>query len=198
MSRNTKQEDSSVEKAHAGETATGDAAAGTDNALAATQESLDKVRDILFGEQARDQERRYHDLESKFTGELETLRQESQRRLASIETLAKRDTAAVVEQLKAESGQRSQAMSELTAQLKEMIATAERRISSVDEQHTNDARALRDELLTRSRALREELNAQSAALKGFMDKSLSELNHIKADRAALAVMFRDLAERLSA
>jgi hypothetical protein len=31
-----------------------------------------------------------------------------------------------------------------------------------------------------------------------MDKSLSELKHIKADRAALAVMFRDLAERLSA
>jgi hypothetical protein len=71
------------------EAATSTQDTGTENALAATQESLDKVRDILFGEQARDQERRYHDLESKFTGELEILRQESQRRLASIETLAK-------------------------------------------------------------------------------------------------------------
>src|SRR4051812_5032220 len=106
MSRNTKQEESSVEKAHGGEAAeeAQDHTAGTESALVATQESLDKVRDILFGEQARDQERRYHDLESKLGGELDTLRQESQRRLASIETLAKRETAAVVEQLKAETG----------------------------------------------------------------------------------------------
>jgi hypothetical protein len=62
-------------------------------------------------------------------------------------------------------------MGELTAQLKEMIASAERHISSVDEQHTSDARALRDELLTRSRALREELSAQSAASKALWTRA---------------------------
>ena len=200
MSR-PKHDESSVEQAPTHSTAATPAQTrdtGVESTLDATQESLNKVRDILFGEQVRQQDRRYNDLQGQVAGELSTLRTESQRRLESLETLAKRDIATVLEQVKAESALRLQAMGELAGQFKDMIATADRRISSVDEQFTGRQRALQDEMVTQSRTLRGELTAQTTALKAVMENNLADLKHIKADRAALAAMFRDLAERLSA
>jgi hypothetical protein len=59
-----------------------------------TPESLDQVRNILFGGQMRMVDSRLHDLEERFLQEQATLRSEFFRQLEEIDAAAKRELAA--------------------------------------------------------------------------------------------------------
>src|SRR4051794_27921222 len=81
----------------------------TEQAVAATQESLDQVRDILFGAQLRQQDHRWQAFEEKLAKDLAAHSEESRKRLDSLEAFVKREIGSVVELLKTESTQRADA-----------------------------------------------------------------------------------------
>jgi hypothetical protein len=170
---------------------------GAEQAVQATQENLDKVRDILFGAQLRQQDVRQHELEQKLEKDLAAFSEESRKRLESLETFAKNEIGSVLELIKAESAARADAHNTLATQLKEIAAAIEKRIGSIDEQHTSAQRALRAELLDQSKVLRDELAALGKSLTDLVEKTAGELRHNKADRAALAGLFSEMAQRLN-
>jgi hypothetical protein len=169
----------------------------TMQAMQATQENLDKVRDILFGAQLRQQDVRWHELEQKLDKQLAGFAEETRKRLESLEGFAKREIGAVLELIKAESAARSDGQNALATQLKEVAAGIEKRIGSIDEQHTTTERALRAELLEQSNLLRDEIAALGKTMTELVEKTAAELRHNKVDRAALAGLFSEMAQRLN-
>src|SRR5271166_1295950 len=69
-------------------------------------ENLDKVRDILFGSQMRDNERRFARLEERVLKESTEVREEGRKRLESLEAFVRKEVQSLVERVKNEQTQR--------------------------------------------------------------------------------------------
>jgi hypothetical protein len=170
----------------------------TEQAIEATQANLDRVRDILFGAQIREQDHRRQEFEGALEKQLSAFGEESRKRLDALESLVKKQIASVLDILKTESQQRAEALQALAQQLKQTASGLDKRISTIDEQHSLAERALRTELVDQSGAIRDELSNLGQSLTATLEKARSELQHTKADRAALAALYSQLAERLNA
>src|SRR4051812_46557361 len=93
------------------------------NGKAAVEEvaagSLDKVRDILFGAQARDADRRLARLEERIAKENADLKEEVRKRLGTLEVFVKREFESLADRLKTEHDERADADKELSRDLRE-------------------------------------------------------------------------------
>src|SRR5215468_6407077 len=70
--------------------------------------NIDKIRDILFGSQMRDYDRRFTRLEEKLLKEAADAREDSRRRFDALENFIKQEIGALGDRLRAESQERSQ------------------------------------------------------------------------------------------
>jgi len=80
---------------------------------AAGVSNLDKVRDILFGTQMRDYDRRFARLEERLIKEAAEAREDTRRRFDSLETFIKQEIAALNDRLKSENHQRTRSDEDL-------------------------------------------------------------------------------------
>src|SRR5262245_9424566 len=94
----------------------------TEQAMQATHEGLDRVRDILFGPQMREQDHRRQEFEAEIARQLAAFGEESRKRLDSLEGFVKREIASLLDILKTESVQRADALQGLAEQFKQTTA----------------------------------------------------------------------------
>jgi len=160
-------------------------------------ENLDKVRDILFGTQIRDTERRFGRLEERLIKDTADLRDETRKRLESLEGFIKKEMSSMVDRLKAEQGQRGEAVKELATELKEQAKSFGQRSTELQEQLAEAQREIRQELLDQTKSLRDELAAAKADSAAELERATGELRTDKVDRASLADLFTQLAARLN-
>ncbi len=170
----------------------------SEQALDATQESLEKVREASSSRAPalRQQDHRSQAFEQKLAKELSEFGEESRKRLDALESFVKREIGSILDLLKAESSQRTDAHHALAQQLHDSAAGISKRIAAVDEQHGNSARELRGELLGQSKTLRDDLSTLGQSLTAQVEKTCADLRHGKTDRAALAGLFSEMAQRL--
>ena len=71
--------------------------------------NVDKIRDILFGTQMRDYDGRFSRFEERLLKETSDLREDTKRRIATLEGFVKAETQALADQIKAEQGERLEA-----------------------------------------------------------------------------------------
>ena len=160
-------------------------------------ESLEKVRDILFGARARDSDKRFTRLEERIARGLEELRDESRKRLDSLEGFIKKEMQAVSDRIKVEQAQRSEALKGLAQELKETGRGFEARTSEMDDRSAEAQRELRQELLDQSKTLRDEVQQSRKEVDDVLARVVDELRSEKTDRSTLAELFTDMAVRLS-
>ena len=108
----------------------------------ASPESLDQVRDILFGGQMRTVETRLKGAEERLSLEQESMRAEFTKRVADLDALSKRETQALHERIAAESDARTAALKALVADVRDLTKAVE------ELQHTKIDRATLAALLT--------------------------------------------------
>lgn len=87
------------------------AVAGADPA----PESLDKVRDILFGGQMRMVESRLQSIEARFQEQLKTLRNDYTRQLSDLDGSVRKELAALTDRLAAERAKRAEDLKALAS-----------------------------------------------------------------------------------
>src|SRR5207253_3001132 len=85
--------------------------------------SLEKVREILFGSQARDYEKRFTRLEERLIKESVDLKDEMRSRMESLETYIKKEIDALSDKLKSEHNDRKETNSEFSRDLKDLTKT---------------------------------------------------------------------------
>jgi chromosome segregation ATPase len=163
---------------------------------AETTGNVDKIRDILFGSQMRDYEKKFGRLEARLAGETAELREEIKRRFASLEAYVKNELAALADQLKLEKGERAEANKDLARELKENAKAWEKKASQIDEQMAKALRDLRQHVLEETKRLTDEMEQKHKMVSAALDNEGQELRASLTDRLALADLFAEVSLRL--
>lgn len=158
--------------------------------------SVDKIRDILFGAQMRDHEKKVARLEERLLKETTDLRDELKKSLAMFESFFKQEFEAQSNRLKSEQGDRAAAIKELAQELKQVGQLLQHKTSQIDEQMASSQRDLRQQMLDQARRLSEEIRDKSTESANALKRETDELRLEKTDRAALAALFTEVALRL--
>ena len=159
-------------------------------------ESLDKVRDILFGSQMRAVETRLQGMEERLRQEHENIRSDFTKQTESLDALIRSEVEALTERLSAERTRRTEELKSLSAEIKEAIRALEKRHVKLEEAGTMADAALRDQLLLQSRDAAAELAKLGERLTAELSRSHQELHSTKTDRATLAALLTDVASQL--
>lgn len=159
--------------------------------------SLDKVRDILFGANMRDYEKRFVQMEEKFIAEAADLRIEVRKRCDALETYVKREIDALNERLKSERNERLAAEKESTQETRDFMKNSEKKLNQLDESLIKTQRDLHEQMLSQSKELSEEIRQKAEGLAAAMERAVKELRNEKTDRQALAALFTEVAMRLN-
>jgi hypothetical protein len=160
-------------------------------------ESLDQVRDILFGGQMRMVDARLRGLEERIALEQANLRTDLGRQLAELEEASKREFAAHAERLSAERAKRAEDLKALTAEFKEAFKNLERRHLKFEEATAQADAEVRDQLMKQSAAFSAELTRTAERLTSELDRAASALRADKVDITSLAGTLTEMATRLT-
>ena len=159
--------------------------------------SLDKVRDILFGNQMRDVERRFARLEERLIKDTADLKDDVRRRLDTLESYMRREVESLESQVKSERGDRVDAQAGLSNELKEATRTLDKRATAIDEQQSRGQREIRQQMLEQHQRLSEDLRIKVEEILGTLGRTAQELRSDKTDRATLAALLTEMAMRLT-
>lgn len=159
--------------------------------------NLEKIRDILFGAQVHDFEKRFARLEERLLKETSDARAETKKRFETLESFIKKEIESLGDRLKAEHEERSESAKEISKELRDTSRNLDKRIAQLDEVTTKNQRELRQQVLDQSKALTEEIRLRNKETTTTLSKEIGELRTGKTDRATLAGLLTDLAVRLT-
>ena len=159
--------------------------------------NIDKIREILFGGQMRDYERRFSRLEERLTKEASDLREDTRRRFDALESFFKQELEVLSERLQSEQRTRDESVQDLSRVLKDTGQTLERKLSQMDEQTVRNQRDLRQQILDQSKSLSDEIRRKGDELVALVEREVAALGNDKTDRASLAALFNEVALRLN-
>ena len=160
-------------------------------------ESLDKVRDILFGGQMRAVEARFQGLEERVMREQARMRADVSKQFADVDANVKRESQALGERLAAERTKRTEELKELSSELKEILRSLEKRQVKLEEITGRADAEIRDNILQQSRAITAEIERLTQRVTADLNREVTALRSDKADVSAIASAFSDMATRLA-
>ncbi len=159
-------------------------------------ENIDKIRDILFGTQARQFETKLSSLETKIEKDMDTLRNETRSALESLEQFIKKETASLSDQLHLEKDERLESDDSLMEKLDSSKKTLDKKLSQLNDKMVKETRTTHEQILQQSKKIMDELHDSSDSLQSSLDRSVKDLRHEKTDRLALANLMMEVAIRL--
>ena len=160
-------------------------------------ESLDQVRDILFGGQMRMVDARLRGLEERIVLEQTTMRNDLTRKIAELEEASKKEFAAHAERLSTERAKRADDLKALSTDLKESLKSLERRHLKFEEATAQADAEVRDQLMKQSAAFSAELSHTAERLTSELDRAAASLRADKVDTTTLASTLTEMAARLT-
>jgi len=160
-------------------------------------ESLDKVRDILFGGQMRAVESRLQGLEERLMREQAVIRSDFDKRLADLDASVKRDALTLGDRLNAERTKRTEELKALSAEIKETLRSLEKRHVKLEELSGLADAEIRDQILQQSRAIGAEIERLSQRVSTDLNREVASLRNDKTDVSAIVGVFSDMATRLA-
>lgn len=159
--------------------------------------NVDKIREILFGGQMRDYDKRFSRLEERLVKESADQRAETKRLFESLETFVQNEIEALTERLQAEQHSRETAVQSVSGELRETGKALEAKLQQADERTSRTERDLRQQILDQSKSLIDEMARKHEDLSATFAREVAELSHGKADRASLSALFTEVAMRLN-
>jgi DNA anti-recombination protein RmuC len=159
-------------------------------------ESLDKVRDILFGGQMRAVEGRLQALEERLLYEQTQLRTDLGKQIAAVEADARRELQVLSEQMATDRAKRAEELRVLGAELRDALRGLEKRHVKLEELGGAADAELRDSILEQSRAVSAQIDRLNQRLSADLSREVAALRHDKTDVSALVGIFSDMAGRL--
>lgn len=159
-------------------------------------QSIEKVRNILFGAQTRQFEQKFDRLESLLQKEIANVRDDTKISFNSLENYIKKEIATLTDQLKTEKDERIESAEALSQLLKESSNNIEKKIAKLDEKNVKSQRDLQEQILQQSKELMTEIRAKHEEISASLEQSVNRLVEDKTDRLALANLFMEMSMRL--
>ena len=158
---------------------------------------LDKIRDILFGAQAREHDRRFAQLEQHLIREAADLRNDLRRRFESLEGYIKKEVDALTGRLTKEQEVREESVTKLTADLRQVAATLEEKARQLEAQTSQAQSHLLQQLADRTSELATDVQARQAETTSVLTQAIHDLGTEKTSRAMLAAILLEASQRLT-
>ena len=158
---------------------------------------VEKIRDLLFGNQMQDYDRRFSMLEERFLPRFREIESETARNLGSFESSAKKQMESLAAQLREEKDLRTDADKEMERNQREHNDTVEKRLRSTSDQLSRLERDQADRLTQEVQSLREEIKRKNEDIQHTIEKMFAELSNVKTDRNLLAGLFVEIARCLN-
>jgi neutral trehalase len=167
--------------------------------------NIDKIREILFGSQMRDYEKRFSRLEDRLLKECANLKDETRKRLEALELFMQQEVESLSERIRTAQESNIEATKEITREANQELAqelrnttkSLDRRVSHLDEQSTKNQREIRQQLLEQSKNLSDDIQQKYVEILSMLEQEALELRTEKTDRATLAALFTEMAMRLN-
>ena len=178
----------------------GDRAEGIveDSSISTETENLNKIRDILFGEQVSSQDRRFERLERQLEEECAHIRTAFDQKISALEDRLVRQVEAIAQKLETERAERRDDFTTLDRDLINTKEATERRTSQLDEKVVETARELQAELRHQTLTLRETLEQQIEAIAANLEREASQRTlSSEQERTKLSALFGQLSEALA-
>ncbi len=159
--------------------------------------SVDKIRDIIFGNQMRDYENRFQRLEQRILKEISDLQDETGKRFDSLEQYVNKEMESMDARLKSEQNSRAESDKNLAEEIKEASRSITKSIERLEEAQIKDSRELRQQLLELNKTLSAEIREKDKESSLALDQTADELRANKVDRSAFAEILLEIAVRMS-
>ena len=160
-------------------------------------DNLNKIRDILFGEQVQTQHQRFERLEDRLSQECADLRTDFHTRLDQLESRLSHRLDNLFEQLRREETTRGDETVALRQTVDEVETLAERRSAQLEEKLDAIAHDLQADIKHQTLTLKENLEGQLEELLAELENETTERKRSgNAERAKLAALFGDLSKQL--
>lgn len=159
--------------------------------------NMDKIRDILFGNQARDYEKRFAAMETRVARETSDLKQELLKRIDALEGYIKQEIKDINERIKNESGERSDADESIHHDMKDGFERLSKKLLIEEENLAKKSTELREQILEQSKTLSDDILSKHEQASGQLRQAAKELDETKVNRSDLSGFFLEIAMRLS-
>jgi hypothetical protein len=159
--------------------------------------NIDKIREILFGGNMREYDRRFSRVEEQLVKESHELREDTRKRFQALEAFVKAELAALTERLQAEQRTRDEAVSGLWLGVRESSQALSAKLGEAQEQTARAHSELRQQILSQSKDLNEEMRRRQDDVMTLIQREVADLNHGKTDRSSLATLLTEMAMRLN-
>ncbi|ALG69120.1 hypothetical protein [Beggiatoa leptomitoformis] len=158
--------------------------------------SVEKIRDILFGNQIRDYDKRFKRLEERLIQESQQMRDDMSNRMHALEELLNSEVDALSEKNKAERQERILNVQDLQHELNALKNEVNNRSAQLEEQFSKELKLLRQQLHSKTQEIVAQLRLQNDNLTGLVSQEISQLQEEKVSRSDLAAFFSEFALRL--
>jgi seryl-tRNA synthetase len=155
--------------------------------------NVDKIREILFGGQMRDYDKRFSRLEERLMKESNELRENTRRSIETLESFVKKEFEALSAQLDAE----RQGRDGVAREFHDTASTIQKKLEDFENHTAQAQRDLRQQLLDQSKSLNDEIRRKHDEISTALQREVADLNDEKTDRLALAALFTEVALRLN-
>ena len=142
------------------------------HAQAAIANSLEQVREILFGPQHRELARRLARIDAHITAQGEELRSEARRRLEALEQHVNKECEALSSSIEAQRSAQIEAQSAAAREARDAIALLEQRVKRLEELNARSQRELRQLLLDQAKSFIDEVRRLRDELGGALEREL--------------------------
>jgi hypothetical protein len=202
MAKEASNTSSSANKAQAAGPAEGDglsllASQARDSGVSGDAVGVDKIRDLLFGNQMQDYDRRFSKLEERFLQRFKDVESEAKRNLEMYESNSKKQVESLAVQLRNEKEARAEADKEIDRNLREQNQALEKQVRALSDQLSELDRDVADRINRSDHMLREEIKQKIENVQLLIEKMFSDLSNVKTDRNLLAGLFVEVAKALN-
>ncbi len=159
--------------------------------------NMDKIRDILFGNQAKDYEKRFATMENRLAQEASELKEELLKRIDALEVYIKQEIKDINARIKNESIERVDSQKTIQSELKQGVELLNKKIVQEEENLALKSTELRDQILEQSKQLSEEILSKYDHASKNLKQISQQLDDTKVNRSDLSGFFLELAMRLS-
>jgi DNA repair exonuclease SbcCD ATPase subunit len=159
--------------------------------------SVDKIRDILFGNQMQDYDRRFSQIDERFQQKLRDLESETTRHLGTVESSLKKQLDSLANQMVQEKELRTDSDKDLERGLRDQMQGFEKRIGQLSDQLSRFERDFIERVTQETQGLRDELKRRNDDTRATVEKMFAELSGVKTDRNLLAGLFVEIAKCLN-
>ena len=158
---------------------------------------VDKIRELLFGNQMQDYDRRFSLLADGFTQKLRDAESDITRSVSSLEANLKKQLESIVGQVREEKDLRTDADKELGRTMLDSNQSLEKRIGQLSDQLARLERDMSDRVSHDVQSLRDEIKRRNDDARATLDRMFAELRDVKTDRTLLAGLFVEVARCLN-